>query len=184
MMEQRSAPFQLKLAQPGSDHPLYGIGGWLAWFMLVVAAQVVVAVVRFPGLVRDNLAALAVLRENPILAALLPLETFYPVFVIVGGTYLLVLTWKKDARVVNYWGVYLLACTAYAVFDIVACQVLLKSLARTMPAAEFEPAKEFILRGTAMNARLVVWSLVWLFYWRQSERVRVTFGSNLSKTHG
>lgn len=165
--------------RPDTEHPLYGVGGWLAIFLGIVAFQALIVIVMLPGRLGGlGSVSVAALEAFPILWPLLILEALYPLAFIAAvpvGTWF---TLRRNERAPTFWGWFVLGVFAYGLADFSMAQIFLRQLALHLPAVELHATRDRMFPALLADVQSMLWAGIWTWYWKDSERVHVTFGRN------
>jgi len=170
-----STPLRPLPAQQRSS--LTGVGGWLAWFVLGVIATVLYKIATLAGAV-DNLGtgAWMIAAVIPGIRPVLFVESVFHFLQIVASLVGLTLLFRSARAAPVYWVVLLITFTAYGVYDLASGSVAVTLISQQFGGAIGKEVGQAISEASALNARLVIFSIVWSIYWIRSRRVRLSFG--------
>ena len=160
---------------------LYGIGGWMLWFLIGQGLTILFMLARLPELWSpDTQGSWSMGTLLPGMRALLTIEAAMHVGQIVLPVVGFVLTVKHHPWTSRFWFLYLMFLAAYGIIDITGAGAIESSTRRFMGAAlaseEGSEAESGVWVAMIANARLIVWALIWSLYWVRSIRVKQTFG--------
>ena len=164
---------------PDHEHPLHGVGGWLALFLGIVGFQTLLYLIGLPGVLGQTLRAdPESLRAFPVLYPMVGLEAAFPVAFVIAAPVGAWLTLKRRRRAPAFWGWLLLAVFLYALADVALGEVVVRQVGQLLAGEPLRSFQDQLAHERVANLRTALWAAIWTWYWKDSERVRVTFGSN------
>jgi hypothetical protein len=156
---------------------LYGIGGWMLWFLIGQGLTILFMLARLPELwSADTQSSWSMGALLPGMRALLTIESAMHLGQIVLPIAGFVLTVKHHAWTARFWLVYLMYLAAYGIIDIAGAGLIQQRSERLMGNAQTGGEEGGVWVAMMANARLVIWALIWSLYWIRSIRVKQTFG--------
>ena len=164
---------------PDSEHPLYGVGGWLALFLGIVGLQTLLYLIGLPGVLRQTLRAdPESLRAFPVLYPMVGLEAVFPIAFVIAAPVGAWLTFKRRRGTPAFWGWFLLAVFLYALVDLGLGEVVVRQVGQLLAGDPLRSFQDQLAHERMANLRTALWAAIWTWYWKDSDRVRVTFASN------
>ncbi len=164
---------------PDREHPLYGVGGWLALFLGIVGLQTVLNLFGLPGVLEQTLRAdPASMRAFPVLYPMVGLEVAFPIVFVIAAPLGAWLTFRRGRGAPAFWGWFLAAVLLYAVADVALGEVVVRQVGQLLVGEQLRSFQDQLAHERLANLRTALWAAIWTWYWKDSDRVRVTFGSN------
>jgi hypothetical protein len=156
-----------------------GIGGLLLLFALTQILSLGFVAWHIPEIVRGVIGPNAPIVQR-MWSGYLPLAIAEFVFSIVQGVAIgmgLVLIFRRDPRTPMFYKVLLAAFIVIAVLDLYFTELFSEAVhvylvQHGKPIAAFDAAVD---SGRMEKFRVIGYCVIWLLYWRSSERVRLTF---------
>lgn len=151
---------------------LVGLNGFLAWFIFGLVISVCYELYSsITGLLDTSLLSSEVTAAYPSLQTMISFENIGQLIAGLGGIYLIVKIIKKQKIAIRIAVVYFIFVLAYTLVDL--------SLANSM-FNNNQAALDAISKQSSNYGRTIVYSIIWLFYFVSSKRVKATLTRELS----
>jgi hypothetical protein len=163
-----------------------GIGGILLFFVITQIVSLGLLIWQMPGVLRAVIGPDAPIAER-MWSGYLPLVIAEFVFGIVQGAAImigLVLIFRRDPRAPMFYKVLLAAYIVIAVLDLYFCELFSAAVhAYLSQHGKSTTGFDAAIDGERRDKfRYIGYAVIWLLYWRSSERVRLTFAPGSGMT--
>ena len=156
---------------------LYGVGGWMLWFLIGQGVTVLFMLARLPELWSpDTQASWSIGTLLPGLRPLLTIEAAMHLGQIGLPVVGIVLTVQHRSRTPRFWVLYLLFLGAYGVIDVIGAELIQARSQELFGNPQLGGEEGDVGQAITMNTRMVMWAMIWSLYWIRSIRVKQTFG--------
>jgi len=170
-------PRKLPLLPDQQRRSLTGVGGWLGWFVFGVILTLIYKLVTIESSVENlGTGAWLISAVVPGIRPTLFVESVFHFIQILGSVVGLALLFRSSRSAPLFWVLLLILFISYGIYDLGAGSTTLAFVSQQFGAKLGKQVGDAMSEASSLNARLVIFSIIWSLYFVRSRRVRLSFG--------